>query len=225
MLLRKFIDTKQKCWNVPTLTPINRNKRGDRRARRNKRSGGPVSMTGNLSLSKQFELRMSNTVPSMTFRAKYAAFSTSNVVLNSIVLQPSTMGQPTAVLAGNFSRYRIIKAIFKHVPQNGSNAAGRVYMGVADDNGGEGGSSVVPQDYLQITELRTSTNISLGGEGEFQWKPLDPNKWYYTYTTTGNDGRQSVPATFYSVTDGFGNSGAFNTRIEAFFTLEFAGNV
>jgi len=135
------------------------------------------------------------------------------------------MGQRAAAMAGNFSRYRIIKAIFKHVPQQGSNAPGRVYMGVNDDNGGEGGSSTVPQDYLQIAELRTSTNISLGGEGEFQWKPIDPEKWYYTYTTTGNDGRQSVPGTFYAITDGFGNSGAFNSRIEALMTVEFAGDI
>jgi len=208
-----------------SFTPIRNKKRGDRRARQNKRSGGPSSMLGNLSLSKQFELKNATTIPSCVIRIKHAGFFTSNVVLGSQVLSPQTMGQRAAVLAGAFARYRIIKAIFKHVPQNGSNTAGRVYMGCADDNGGEGGTSVTPADYLQIAALRTSTNISLGGEGEFEWKPLDPSKWYYTYTTTGNDGRQTVPATFYAFSDAFGNSGAFNSRIEAYFTLEFSGDI
>jgi hypothetical protein len=183
-------------------------------------------MLGNLSLSKQFEIKAANRQPSCFIRIKHAGFYTANVVLNGTILQPLTMGARAGVLAGVFTKYRIIKAIFKHVPQSGSAAPGRVYMGVADEVGGEGGSSPIPQDYLGITALRCSTNVSLGGEGEFEWKPIDPNKWYYVFTAgTTNDQRFTVPGSFYAVTDGFGNSGTFNSRIEAYFTLEFAGDI
>jgi len=210
---------------IVPITPKRNNKRGDRRARQNKRSGGPSSMLGNLSLSKQFELKCATSIPTCVIRIKHAGFFSFGVTLNNQTLQPNTMGARAATLAGAYARYRIIKAIFKQVPTLGYGAQGRVYMGVSDDNGGEGGTSVVPADYLQISALRCSTNVSLGGEGEFEWKPVDPDKWYYTYTTTGNDGRQTVPGTFYCISDGFGQSGTFSGRIEAFFTLEFAGDI
>jgi len=182
-------------------------------------------MLGNLSLSKQFELKSATRVSSYVGRFKHAGFFSASVVLGAQVLVPSTMGQRAGVMSGVFTRYRIIKAIFKHVPQQGSNAVGRLYMGVADEVGGEGGSSPVPTDYLGITSLRTSTNISLGGEGEFEWKPIDSDRWYYVFTTSGNEQRLSVPGTFYALCDGFGNSGSFNSRIEALFVVEFAGDI
>jgi len=184
-------------------------------------------MLGNLSMSKQFEIKAATRAPSCVIRIKHAGFFTANVVLGNQFLVPSTMGQRAGILQGAFTKYRIVKAIFKHVPQQGSAIPGRVYMGVADEVGGEGGSSPVPLDYLGITSLRCSTNVSLGGEGEFEWKPLDPSKWYSVYTSSSSsaDQRFSVPATFYAVTDAFGNSGSFNSRIEAYFTLEFAGDI
>lgn len=183
-------------------------------------------MLANLSLSKQFELKCATRQPSCVIRIKHAGFFTANVVLGNQFLVPSAMGARAGVLQGVFTKYRIIKAIFKHVPQQGSAFPGRVYMGVADEVGGEGGSSPIPLDYLGISALRCSTNASLGGEGEFEWKPIDPDKWYYVYTAgSTNDQRFSVPGTFYAVTDAFGNSGSFNSRIEAYFTLEFAGDI
>jgi len=118
-------------------------------------------MLGNLSLSKQFEMKCATSIPTCVIRIKHAGFFSFGVTLNNQTLQPNTMGSRAATLAGAFARYRIIKAIFKQVPTLGYGAQGRVYMGVSDDNGGEGGTSVVPADYLQITALRCSTNVSL----------------------------------------------------------------
>jgi len=208
------------------MSPTNRNnKRGDRRARRNKRSGGPSSMLGQLSLSKQFEIKCSQSIPSCIRRIKYGSFAAPNLTAAAINLYPGNMGTAAATLAGIYSRYRVIKAIFKQVPTSGSTTIGRVYMGVVDDTGGEGGSSVIPASMNDITALRCSTNAGLGEDGEFQWKPLDPDRWYYVYTANTYDQRFSVPGTFYSKTEPFGQTGTFSTTIEGYFTLEFAGDV
>jgi len=145
--------------------------------------------------------------------------------VNSRVLAPTQMGSAVGVLAGLFSRFRIIKAIFTYVPFQ-STQPGQITMGVADDNATEGGSSPVPINALEVLDLRSSTQVPIGEGGELVWTPLDPEKKYYTYTipfntTTGADQRDSIPGTFYLFSDG----ATINVQITLRVIIEFSGQI
>jgi len=135
-------------------------------------------------------------------------------------MAPQTMGTSIATLAGIYLRWRIVKAIFTYVPVVGQNAVGMIHMGVADDNGAEGGSTPVPINAYEVANLRCAVISSVTESAEFEWKPLDPDRWFYSYGTgTSSDQRWVVPGTFYVQNDGQSSTLIVHAR----FHLEFSG--
>jgi len=178
-----------------------------------------------MSLSKAFDLSLvSRQASHVAKRRVYNFTAASQGSIMGKTFAPNTMGTSIATLAGVFARWRIVKAIFTYLPfQSGSTTPGQVQFGVSDDVGGEGGTSPVPTNAYEVMNLRCATSTCAGESAEFEWKPLDPNKWYYTFGTgTASDQRFVVPGTLYVIyTAGSGTAAAI---IDARFTIEFAGD-
>jgi len=172
--------------------------------------------------SKLFDQKLSMRRPTFTTSMKDYSWLVVGVQnINSRGIQPNQMGTAIGIMAGLFSRFRIIKAIFTYVPYSGT-TPGFITMGVADDNGAEGGSTPQPVNATEVLDCRSSTQIQVGNGGELVWTPLDPEKKYYTYTTgSSGDQRDSIPGTFYV----FADANTVNLQITLRVTIEFSGQV
>jgi len=173
-----------------------------------------------MSITKGFDYQLGtrNVKHVEMFRFYLFQVGTVNTV-TSTSLTPDTFGARIRAMAQLFTRFRIIKCVFTYYSMSGSNAVGRLLMGVSEDNGTEGGSGPSPANGREVFNLRTATSCSIGECGELEWKPLDRDKLYYNFGVSGSEQRLIIPGTFHSFVD----SGTQNAGIELRCTIEFSG--
>jgi len=133
--------------------------------------------------------------------------------ITSTAIFASSLGGAAALRSTTFSRWRLNKLVFKINPVDSP-----AYVGVLDDNGGEGGSSEQPTTQFGVTQLRCSTAQFGVTPQEFKWDPIDPNAW--KYVVVGTDARLSVPCTIYAY-----STDASPLFIEVGYSVSFEGTV
>lgn len=119
-------------------------------------------------------------------------------------------GQRVEAYQNIFTRYRFKSLKFKFLSPVSS------AVGVQDDVTISG---LAPTTTTGIAELRCS-GTSLGGQTiptEFEWKPLDPKRWFYTQTTA------SEPRTSYTGIVYVGSGSASTVSVEIDYVLVFSG--
>lgn len=113
-------------------------------------------------------------------------------------LDPITLGDRPAIVAGAFERYRFkwIKFYFKS--RLSSDFQGKFYMGVQDDVG-----VANPTVADQILNYRCSTECTVWKDASLMWAPVDPKLWrYLRVESTAGDIRFIRPSTFILDGDG-----------------------
>jgi hypothetical protein len=196
------------------MIPTSRtNKRGDRRARQNKRSGSSQAITS-LTMTEMNERQLAVRKDRVMLRGKQLfAMTTNTSGLFSSALNASVFGSRVFGILRYFQRWKIIKLQVKiFIPTAGFSA----YVGVGDDP-----SAVGPSNPEDVLELRCSRAITQSGadSNEFQWNPVDPDKWYYTADegATG-DVRLTAPA---QIAAAHGVAGTYNVLL--YYTIEGEG--
>jgi len=184
----------------------------NRRARQNKRSGR--SQRPMLSLMQASEVQLATRKDNFVHRGKSLLTQVLAAGINTVFMGPSFFGSRTAQVATIFTRWRVIKIILRIPP-----VVNGVIMGILDDSA----SSILdlPTTASDVLQLRCSTLATAGNTSntEFEWKPIDEQKWYYTDAeTAGGDNRFITPGTF--VLWGFGVA---TILVEVHYTLEFEG--
>jgi hypothetical protein len=134
-------------------------------------------------------------------------------------MNPTFFGDRVTRHATLYSRWRILKVII----QNGPAVGGLIALGVVDDYTSEGGAAPSPSTISEVVQLRCSrANISTVNPSEFDWKPLDRDKLYYTQNgaaTAPSDLRLTTPGTF-----AVGATAAITSlSIVVYYTIEFEG--
>jgi len=216
-----FTGLPRPCMNPikPRIVPKNQSKRGDRRARQNKNSGGPrATIALSMSDARERQLAVRSDRVIMSGKCVITAAGVSGTV-GLTPLYASTFGDRLANMAKIFSRFRIIKLIIKSPPASGTFASA---FGVVDDYTGEGASAPLPTTLSEVVELRCSVaNLSTVNPNEIEWKPLDPMKVYYSQPGTAanaSDSRLAVPATLVEFA-----ANAGNIPFVVYYTIEFSG--
>jgi hypothetical protein len=118
-----------------------------------------------------------------------------------------------------FSRFRIVKLLFRAMASSAVTAPD-VLIGVQDDAFDAADNPTTTQDVLQLrcsAILYANQTVPV----EFEWKPIEPTKWYYTSAEISGDLRFTNPATLWLGATGSG--GVVN--IEMHYTLEFEGAI
>jgi hypothetical protein len=136
------------------------------------------------------------------------------------VFSPAALGDRIFKVASIFARWRIVKLIIVSGPVS---TTGAFSFGVVDDNSSEGGSAPLPTTVNEVVELRCSKfPLSSVNPNEIEWKPVDPQKWYYTSPGggTGSDNRFVYPSTLaYAATSAPSAAVSFGV----YYTTEFEG--
>jgi len=115
-----------------------------------------------------------------------------------------------------FARYKIVKLIIQVRPLLGQTT--NTVFGILDDV--INSAATLPTTFNDVYQLRCSAIISPGQTVPtiFEWKPVDPDKWYYTEGDIGGDNRFTVPAGLVA----FSSSGTV-LPVEFHYTIEFEG--
>lgn len=171
------------------MTPSSNQKRGDRRARQNKRSGGT-------SLTRQVSTVKTQLVGRQQIATVFTN-SSGNIVLVSKNLDPVSIGDRAAVLAGAFERYRILSVNVFFRTTVPSTVCGTFAMGIHDD----AGTGVVPSSPDQIMNYRSSRLNPVWKDGTISYVPIDKMRWYYTNSDSVGDPRFVTQAVFYLMSD------------------------
>jgi hypothetical protein len=206
------------------MTPTRNNKRGGRRARQNKSSGGRATISLTPCQASERQLATRNDTITMRGKDVFLISTVSSAGATNLV---PTQFQPLSGIAGNYTKFRWLKMLFRVFPPTSSTTGavlGNNYaIGVEDDFSGEGGSVPNPSGVRSVMQLRCSTMF---GEGitvpiEFQWAPLDKDRWFYIEAGgSSSDGRFNIPATLIvasSVTQ------TVNFCVEIHYTVEMSG--
>jgi len=129
------------------------------------------------------------------------------------------LGERPFILSTIFQRYKIIKLLFRIIPQ--AAVTGLVAVGVSDDPDG-----YAPVVAGAIGELRCSRVISISNPGdtncEFEWAPIDKSQWYYCNplpTPTNADERLQNVASLTGITTGTGNT----AYLDIYYDILFEG--
>jgi len=160
--------------------------------------------------SESFNLGLARSDDALCLRGKYVTSFTTSATANTATLvfniYPNNLGTRATQLATTFSRYRVKSLNFKFISQITSSGIGSVSLGLVDDAAGEGEQ---PTDLNQVSELRCSASNFTAQTipTEFQWRPLDPFKWYYlTGGVTNSDIRLVNPSSLYVASTEAGQS-------------------
>jgi len=171
-----------------------------------------------LSLVQASEMQLATRKDRFTSRGKTTlAFSLAAGIINT-VLAPSVLGSRMVAASLIFSRYRFVKLLFRvFIPVGGTS---NLIVGLLDDSANS--ISDLPTTFNDVAQLRCST-IVYGGvtvPTEFEWKPIDPLRWYYVdaESSGGADTRFVNPCTLCQFI-----AGATSVLYEIHYTIEFEG--
>jgi len=192
--------------------------------RRNRSTGGQLKLT----MVEASDRKLATRSDMISFRGKSLLAITPTATPAATQLTPisGNLGTPATNLANAYARYRIVRLMFRATPSfaslsgTGSGAAVPFVIGCLDDWSGEG-STNAPTTVNGVLSLRSSVLVGGTDTKEFEWKPLDVSKWYYTYEGAG-DQRFVVPVSLY-VAEAAAVTGQSASNIEVHFTIEFAG--
>jgi hypothetical protein len=205
---------------IPEFIPQMMNKRAvTRRSRQNKNPGVNSTVTV-VDTRQKLERRLAQRSDKISIAGK--CIITTGAAGGAGVLEtpftPSAFGVKLPALAAFYTRWRIL-SLNMYFSYPTSTVVGAI--GVIDDDNID---SINPTTLQGVYELRCSmfVNPLTGSTVPLMWKPLDPDRWYYTSTQSSvNDIRDIVPGTLalYVSTSG----GPF--LVEAFYTIELSGSV
>jgi len=112
-------------------------------------------------------------------------------------LDPLTVGDRPAVLAGIFERYKIVKMVLRWRSSVPTTVGGHIYAGVHDDANSTS-TTVTTAD--QVLNLRTSNSSDAFKDFTLNYVPVDQDKWYYVQAESSNsDPRFITQSTLYLV--------------------------
>jgi len=188
-------------------------------ARKGKRVSGPRVVTA-LTQSDTAERALAVRGDRVTVKGKNLATVLITGTIGTALLFPASFGDRVAKLSALFSRWRIVKLIVKNAPVSGTAGFPAAY-GLIDDDSTEGGSAPLPTTQAEIVELRCSnTLLSTTMPGELAWKPVDPQKWYYTQAGgASSDPRLYAPASIAVAAI----TGSTSVSFVYYFTIEMEG--
>jgi hypothetical protein len=212
-----FLDTSA-CLPRPQLTIITptsrRSKRGDRRARQNKSPAVVVSVTPQQS----FEMSLAQHTDSTPIRGKFVGtVATTSTPSVAFLILPANLGARVASISSDYLRYRIKWFRIRFLGTSvGTSSGGFTSMGVLDDVGYSGEP---PTTGSGVSELRCSATVFTNQTDPtvFEYRPVDPKKWYYCIASSGND-RFDAVGTVYAV-----SSAATSVSYEVDYCVVFAG--
>jgi len=210
---RSFSHYTEVHW---ATTPKSNRSGVNRRASQNKRSGSSrVTETRNMIESS--EAQYASRGDRITVKDKFLmSFTGSSIIGTPITAQ--ALGQRLSAFSLLFTRWRLLKMVFRLIPAVSSTGTNSYTFGVLDDNSGEGGSVPDPTTSSEILHLRASTLVAIN-PAVMKWNPVDADKWYYTQAGTAGDGRLIVPASLFTAAVGASYTG----QIEIHFTAELEG--
>jgi len=187
--------------------------------RRGNSSGPRVIQTRNMIESS--EAQLASRSDEITFRAKHLLTFNTASGLVGLPMTPTFLGGMTGALATVYSRFRILKLVFRVSPATSTTVINNAPFatGIMDDNSGEGGSVPDPTSMTGIMALRCSSLNTSSDDTYFKWNPLDPAKWYYSTSGSSGDNRLVVPGSFYISALPTG----YTAYIEMHMTVQFAG--
>lgn len=143
--------------------------------------------------------------------------SASGAGVAALSIAVSNLGARVGTIGLTYNRWRVVKLHFFF--QLGSGVAGTGFeaYAVADDsNLGDD----LPTSLAGVYESRTSCVSLTTGSSTLEWKPVDPDKWYYTEAeSSGSDDRLIIPCTLLGY-----STVMTSTILECFYTLEFSGS-
>jgi hypothetical protein len=176
-----------------------------------------------LSQTEAFERSLVRSSDAVALRGKLlftgAAGTTPSVLFT---LNGSSLGTRCAALAGIFSRYRFKYLRVRFLAATNV-SGGAVAIGVLDDASGSEGQP--PTTISNVLELRASGTTLTGQTVPtiFEWKPADPNLWYYTSVApaSGSDIRLINSGTLYA--DATVTSTGINVEID--YSIVYKGAV
>jgi hypothetical protein len=142
-------------------------------------------------------------------------------------LDLAALGQRAAAFGSLYSRYRIRSIQFTYIPVVGTSVNGAIALGVIDDQVDADNATTI-SNYLPVTQLRTSLNTQVYQKAMMTYRPVDPNKWYYTdrVNTAANVdrfGTQISLAGQASAAALNGNSALGSLRLD--YVIEFEGAI
>lgn len=143
-------------------------------------------------------------------------------VTGTYTIDPTVIGNRVSAVAGIFTRWRIRRLRVKYVPQVGSTTAGAMAMGFLDDVGTSAEGTGVA-NYSETINLRQSNSSAIWQVSTINYRPQDPDKWYYT-TGDGSDPRFEIPCCIVSYGSGLSNSTTYGNFVIQYI-LEFKGAV
>jgi hypothetical protein len=200
---------------------------GKSKNRRTRKGGRGPRGTLSLSQSENFDRQLATRSDMITVKDRTLTFLVSGTTgagtASAVGLLPAlsvSFGSRLASIAANYSRYRIVKMIIRYVPACGTTTSGRVALGILDDASGDVGT--VPATVPSISALRCSRLIQPFKDTEFEYKPVDPMKWYYLVDIAGQDQRFVIQATFLSCGDLFASTTTAGS-VELLYTVQFDG--
>jgi len=175
-----------------------------------------------LSLVQASEVQLASREDRYMCRGKSLILQSFGAPLSNLLLSPATgavYGSRMTSINSVYSRYRLIKLLFRFCAPFVSSGQ-NLYIGVQDDSGTDSDNPTTQADIIQ---LRCSTVMygTVTQPTEFEWKPIDKEKWYYTSSEIGGDPRFLIPAVLW-----FSTGVASSTLTgEIHYTIEFAGAI
>jgi hypothetical protein len=115
------------------------------------------------------------------------------VTINSLPLDPVSVGDRPTILAGAFVRYRISRMSVHYRAFAPTTATGLFVFGIADDVNIAG--TVTTTD--KILNLRVSREVAVYKDATLNYVPVDSNRWYYCNADSVGDPRFVTQAQLY----------------------------
>jgi len=200
--------------------PGSKNRRKGRRGTARRADSVPrpvVAMTPQESFERQLAMHTDSTNIRGKFVGTVSLPSATPTAL--FLIQPSTLGARVASISSDYLRWRVksLRIRFLGEVSGTGNGGGFTSMGVLDDVNYAGEP---PTSVSGVAELRcsASTFTSQTIPVNFDFRPLDPKRWYYC-TSVSNDRFDSV-GTLYAGTSG---SGTAAISYEVDFSIVFSG--
>jgi len=171
-----------------------------------------------LSLVQASEIQLATRKDRFISRGKTTiSFPTPFGGIVNTPISPSNLGSRMVAASLIFSRYRFVKLLFRIVNQSVSS---NLIVGLLDDASTSLGD--LPTTFNDVAQLRCSTLVYFGltVPTEFEWKPIDPLKWYYvdSESTGSADPRFTTPLTLCQF-----SSASSPLLYEVHYTIEFEG--
>jgi len=160
-----------------------------------------------------------------TFVTINSATTSGNTPINgtstNIAIRPSTLSNRIVQVSDAFARYRFKYMKVQYKSHCSSTTQGAIAIGLVDDADNSDVSGNV-NTFTAVTNLRTNMDGSLWKNMTMIWKPVDPDKWYYT-DSAGEDIRFVQPATLVALFDVARTDNLLLGDIRVQYLIEFEG--